>query len=122
METKNTIENNTIAQKPGLEQKEVSMVGINKKMRSSNRENTQPFCVNKYAEAFVLITTRLGDEEKIVQRLRTLEALKEAHSVHGSYDIIAKFMTKNYEDLTELLNKKVKNLSGVKGIRVFLIA
>ena len=35
---------------------------------------------------------------------------------------IAKFMTKNYEELTELLNKKVKNISGVKGTRVLLIA
>jgi DNA-binding Lrp family transcriptional regulator len=84
-------------------------------------DNPQPFCVDKDAEAFVLITTALGEEKRVIRKLRQLDALKEAHTVHGSYDILARFSTKNYECLRKLLGIEIKKIEGVRATRNLLI-
>ena len=84
--------------------------------------NSQPFHVNKVAEAFVLITTALGEEKKVLQKLREIDALTEAHNVTGPYDLLARFRTKNYECLRKLLGIEIKKIEGVRATRNLLIA
>ena len=85
-------------------------------------DNPQPFSVYKDAEAFVLITTKLGEEKKVLQKLGQLDALTEAHNVNGSYDIMARFRTKNYDCLNELLKIEIKKIEEVKRTRILLIS
>lgn len=73
------------------------------------------------AEAFVLITTAYGEEKNVIEELRQINALNEAYVVHGSYDILARFKSKNYESLSELLNLRVKKIKGVKRTRNLLV-
>jgi DNA-binding Lrp family transcriptional regulator len=82
--------------------------------------NPQQFVKGK-AEAIVLITTAYGDEKNVFEELRQIDALNEAYIVHGSYDILAKFKTKNYECLSELLNIKIKRIKGIKRTRTLLV-
>jgi len=82
----------------------------------------QPFSVNKEAEAIVLITTSHGAEQKVLEKLRMFEELAEAHTVHGYFDILARFKTSNYDCLSELLNVRVKKTEGVRASRNLLIA
>jgi DNA-binding Lrp family transcriptional regulator len=90
-------------------------------MRLLILDDPQPFPIDKDAEAFVLITTALGEEKKVLESLKQLDALTEAHNVHGSYDIVARFRVNCYDCLSELLNIGIKKIEGVKGTRILLI-
>ncbi|MBD3172742.1 Lrp/AsnC family transcriptional regulator [Candidatus Bathyarchaeota archaeon] len=90
-------------------------------MSLTTLNKSQPFHINKHAEAFMLITTAPGEEKKVLQKLMKFDALTEAHAVNGSYDILAKFRTENYERLKGLLKMRIKKIEGVKRTRVLLV-
>lgn len=92
-----------------------------KNMKTSIQDNLKPFCVNSDAEAIVLITTAMGKEKKVIRRLKCFPELKEAHIVHGSYDIIARFKTQKYAGLSKLLNIKIKKIEGIRASRTLLV-
>ena len=93
-----------------------------KHMRLFVLDDPQTFPIDKDAEAFVLITTAPGEEQKVLERLRRLDEVTEAHIVHGSYDIVARFRVENKGCLSELLNIRIKKIEGVKGTRNLLIS
>lgn len=91
-------------------------------MSLTTLNKSQPFSINKHAEAFMLITTAPGEEKKVLQTLVKFDELTEAHAVNGSYDILAKFRTENYERLNDLLKMRIKKIEGVNRARVLLAA
>ena len=91
-------------------------------MNTHTPDLLQPFSVNKEPEAIVLITTSHGAERKLLEKLRKFEELAEAHTVHGYFDIVARFKTSNFDCLSELLNVRVKKTEGVKSSKNLLIA
>lgn len=84
--------------------------------------NPHIFCAKGKAEAFALITTALGDEKNVFEEISKIDALNEAYIVHGPYDIIAKFKTKTYECLKEILNIRIREIKGIKRTRNLIIA
>jgi DNA-binding Lrp family transcriptional regulator len=92
-----------------------------KKMRQSILDNTQIFSVDKNAEAIVLFTTAPGEEEKVIQNLKQIEATKEIYSIHGTYDILAKFKTTTYDCLKELLKIRINKIKGIRGKRILIV-
>lgn len=70
----------------------------------------------------MLITTAPGEEKKVLQTLVKFDELTEAHAVNGSYDILAKFRTENYEHLNNLLKMRIKKIEAINGTRVLLVA
>ena len=84
-------------------------------------DNSQSFRVADDTEAFIVLTTALGEERRIIEELRQLDGLLEVHNVNGSYDILAKFRTKKVECLLKLL-RKIKMIDGVRSTRNLLIA
>jgi DNA-binding Lrp family transcriptional regulator len=103
---------------------------MRKKKRSSDREkwsmnipklnNPQHF-IKGNAEAIVLITTTHGEEKNVIEELSQIDALNEAYIVHGPYHILARFKSKNYECLSELLNIRIKKINGIKRTRNLLL-
>ena len=83
--------------------------------------NPQIFCAKGKAEAITLITTAIGDEKNVFEEINKIDALNEAYIVHGPYDIIARFNTKNYECLKELLNIQIREIKGIKRTRNLII-
>jgi hypothetical protein len=69
--------------------------------------------------AFVLINASAKKEVRLVDKLISLEEVKEVHSVHGSVDIIAKVVLKrdlvssDAETIGDFVHNKVRQLSGV---------
>ena len=92
-----------------------------KNMSLTEQNIPKPFSVDKDAEAFVLIITALGEEKKVLQKIRQLDALIEAHNVNGSYDLLARFRTRNYECLSKLLGIEIKKIEGIRATRNLLV-
>ncbi len=64
--------------------------------------------------AYVLINCDLGKEEDILETLRSIKSVKEAHGTFGAYDIIVEILAKNAEDLREDITWKIRRLPDIR--------
>lgn len=71
------------------------------------------------AVAFVLINVDMGTIPEVLNELSRIEAVKEAYSVYGVYDIIVRIES---EDMDKLRNTIQENIRGVKRVRTTLTA
>ncbi len=65
-------------------------------------------------KAYVLINCDLGKEENILETLRSIKSVKEAHGTFGAYDIIVEISSKNAEDLREDITWKIRRLQDIR--------
>jgi DNA-binding Lrp family transcriptional regulator len=69
--------------------------------------------------AFVLINVTAKKDYRIVDKLFKLAEVQEAHSVHGSVDVIAKIVLKrdlvssDAETIGDFVHNKIRQISGV---------
>ncbi|MFP3951738.1 MAG: Lrp/AsnC ligand binding domain-containing protein [Candidatus Bathyarchaeia archaeon] len=84
-------------------------------------DKPQPFLNSKGAKAFILITASPGEREDVLQELKKLKGLREAHIVIGTYDIIARLETENYEVLNEHIKSKIRKMRGVRRARTLIV-
>ena len=69
--------------------------------------------------AFVLINVSAKKEIRLVDKLFSLEEVKEVHSVHGTVDVIAKIVLKrdlvssDAETIGDFVHNKIRQISGV---------
>lgn len=64
--------------------------------------------------AFVLINTDIGSMEEVLQSLKDIECVKEAHSTYGVYDIIAKVKAETTDRLNEAVTQQIRKLKNVR--------
>ncbi|UCE45383.1 MAG: Lrp/AsnC ligand binding domain-containing protein [Methanobacteriota archaeon] len=72
--------------------------------------------------AYVLITTATGKEDYVVEQIRDLPELTEAHQLFGQYDIIARMETEDYDKLCDVVLQKMRSVQGVTGSRTLICA
>ncbi len=72
--------------------------------------------------AYVLITTATGKETSVMERIRDLPELTEAHQLFGQYDIIARMETEDYDKLCDVVLQKMRSVQGVTGSRTLICA
>ena len=65
-------------------------------------------------KAYVLFNCDLGKEEDILDALRSIKSVKEAHGTFGAYDIIAEVSTENAEKLREEITWKIRKLPSIR--------
>jgi DNA-binding Lrp family transcriptional regulator len=62
---------------------------------------------------YVLITSKPGLERKILSELNNLDRVDEAYALFGEYDLIAKVMAKDYNDLSRIVIRHIRSIPGV---------
>jgi DNA-binding Lrp family transcriptional regulator len=72
-------------------------------------------------KAYVLINTVPDVEEEFLQELRKIEGIREATSVYGIYDFVAKVEGDSLEKVKETITWKIRRLKDVRA-SVTLIA
>ena len=65
--------------------------------------------------AYVLINCTLGSEEKVIEKLKQIESVKEVSGTFGAYDIVAKLETSNIEELRKDLTHQIRKIDKVSG-------
>ncbi len=63
--------------------------------------------------AYVLINCDLGFEAEIIDELKHLDNVKEAHGVFGAYDILTKLESDSMEHLRDVITWKIRKLNRV---------
>jgi len=64
-------------------------------------------------KGFVLINCELGAEDYIIEELKTIPEVKNAHVTFGAYYVIAEIQAKNSQEFDSILSQKIRSLSQV---------
>ena len=71
--------------------------------------------------AFVLINSEIGGEDEILEELKKVENVKEAHIVYGVYDIVAKVEAETMDKLKNVITWKVRRLDKVRSTLTMIV-
>jgi len=71
--------------------------------------------------AFVLITSRVGWEDAVVDELRKIESVKECYSTSGPFDILAKLETESMEKLEEIVSWKIRRIDNINSTLTMIV-
>ncbi len=64
--------------------------------------------------AYVLINTEVGAEREVLERLREIPEVTEAHIVFGIYDVIVKVQVERQDQLGEVISSKIRRIERVR--------
>ena len=65
------------------------------------------------AIALVLLTTEPGREQDVVKELSRMAEIEEAMVLFGEYDVYCKVVVEDFSQLSDLVLRNVRTLSGV---------
>jgi len=71
--------------------------------------------------AFVLINTEIGSESEVLESLRKIDAVEEAHMVYGVYDVVAKVRADSMDKLKEIVTWHVRRLDKVRSTLTMIV-
>ncbi len=65
-------------------------------------------------KAYVMINCDLGKESDILESLREMKSVNEAHGTFGAYDIIAEVTSESAEELRQEITWKIRKLPAIR--------
>ncbi len=71
--------------------------------------------------AFVLINTEIGSESDVLKTLKNVEGVREAYSVYGVYDIIAKIEADSMDKLKDIVTWRIRRLDKVRSTLTMIV-
>lgn len=71
--------------------------------------------------AFVLVNADMGSENKILNELKKIDAVKEVHTVYGVYDVAAKIQAETMEQLKNFVTWNVRRLDNVRSSLTLIV-
>ena len=66
------------------------------------------------AQAFITIHCPKSEESNIMKRLEEIPEVIEADMLVGSYEIICRVAAPTYNDISEIISKKIRKIPGIK--------
>ena len=71
--------------------------------------------------AVVLVNTDLGSQDKVLESLRNVEGVEEAHALYGVYDLLIKIKAISVDKLKDITKLRIKQITGVTSSLTLLI-
>lgn len=71
--------------------------------------------------AVVLVNTDLGSQDKVLESLKQIEGVQEAHALYGVYDLLIKIKAKSIDKLKEVIKSHIKQVKGVTSSLTLMI-
>jgi DNA-binding Lrp family transcriptional regulator len=71
--------------------------------------------------AFVLINAQIGAEDEVLESIRKMAEVKEAHVVYGVYDIITRIEAETMDGLKETVTSKIRTLDKVRSTLTMIV-
>jgi len=84
------------------------------KQVSLKRLEIRYLCNYIMTTAYVLINCDLGSDTEIIDEIKQLEEVKEAHGIFGAYDVLVKLESDNVEKLRDIITWKIRKLNRVR--------
>jgi DNA-binding Lrp family transcriptional regulator len=70
--------------------------------------------------AIVLITAEPGTARGIAEKLLEIDAVTEAYSVAGEYDVVAVVRVREHEQLSDVVSDNIATLPGIVGTQTLI--
>lgn len=71
--------------------------------------------------AYVLLTTEIGAEKHVLDSLKKIRGVQEAHSLWGVYDIIANVQADDMEQLKTIITRRISEIGKVNSKLTMII-
>jgi DNA-binding Lrp family transcriptional regulator len=71
--------------------------------------------------AYVLLTTEIGAESAVIEALKKVEGVEEAHNLWGVYDIIASIKADTMDKLTHIITEKIEEIGRINSKLTMII-
>ena len=65
-------------------------------------------------KAYVLANCDIGSERCVIDELKTIPCVKEAHGIMGAYDIVAEIESSSREELQKTITMKIRKIGMIK--------
>jgi DNA-binding Lrp family transcriptional regulator len=65
-------------------------------------------------EAFLLISSKVGQEDQVIIDLQTIPEVKESYVVYGVYDVIARVEAESMQSLKDVVGLRIRQLDTVR--------
>lgn len=70
--------------------------------------------------AYVMIKTGAGESDVVVERIRGLSGILEAHIVAGAYDVVAEVEAEEVYDILRTASSEIQTLDGIDETRTYI--
>jgi DNA-binding Lrp family transcriptional regulator len=70
--------------------------------------------------AFIMVKTGAGESEQLLEPIRTLEGVTEAHIVAGAYDLIVEADAAEVYDVLQTVTSGIQSLQGVSDTKTYI--
>jgi DNA-binding Lrp family transcriptional regulator len=77
--------------------------------------------LKKMPTAYVLLNTEIGAEGQVLNALRKIEGVEEAHNLWGVYDIIANVRADSMEGLRNIITKRFSQIGRINSKLTMII-
>ena len=71
--------------------------------------------------AVVLVNTDLDAQDRVIESLRLVDGIEEAHALNGVYDPIVKIKGNSIDKLKEITKLRIKPIAGVNSLLTLMI-
>ena len=71
--------------------------------------------------AFVLINSEIGSEGEVLRELKKMDEVKEAYTVYGVYDVIAKVEASSMDKLKDIVTWRIRRLKKVRSTLTMIV-
>ncbi len=65
-------------------------------------------------QAFIVIHCSKSDEFQVMKNLEEITEVVEVDVLIGNYEIICRIMAPTYNDISEIVSKKIRKIPGIK--------
>ncbi len=81
-----------------------------------------PTKVKKMPTAFVLLNTEIGAENQVLNNLKKIEGVEEAHGLWGVYDIIVNIQAQTMDELKDIISKNIDKAGKITSKLTMLVS
>ena len=71
--------------------------------------------------ALVLVNTDLNSQVKVLESLKLIGGVEQAHSLFGLYDFLVKIKAENIDEIRNITKSKIKKVDGVTSSLTLMI-
>jgi DNA-binding Lrp family transcriptional regulator len=71
--------------------------------------------------AVLLVNTELGAETQVLNRIKEVEGVEEAHALNSVYDLMVKVKVTSLDKLRDLITYSIRRLAGISSLLTLMI-
>jgi len=71
--------------------------------------------------AVVLVNTDLGSQDEVLEKLKMVDGVEEAHALYGVYDLLVRIKAASIDKLKDITRLRIKQMAGVTSALTLMI-